>query len=113
MVDARLTAPVPACQLRPASWGRLAERLWCTVVRPSAAIQGVPALALALLAGAATAATAQDAIPDLKGTWNGKGKSVVFGNNLYHPGPQTADAPPRVRDIDRRPTRRRACATST
>ena len=58
------------------------------------------ALALALLAGAATTANAQDAIPDLKGTWNGKGKSVVFGNNPHHPGPQTADAPQRVRDID-------------
>jgi len=58
------------------------------------------ALALALLAGAATAAIAQDAIPDLKGIWSGKGKSVVFGNNPHHPGPQTADAPPRVRDID-------------
>ena len=58
------------------------------------------ALALALRAGAATTANAQAAIPDLKGTWNGKGKSVVFGNNPHHPGPQIADAPPRVRDID-------------
>jgi opacity protein-like surface antigen len=58
------------------------------------------ALALALLSGAATAAIAQDAIPDLKGTWSGKGKSLVFGSNPHHPGSQTADAPPRVRDID-------------
>ena len=43
------------------------------------------ALALALLSGAATAAIAQDAIPDLKGTWSGKGKSLVFGSNPHHP----------------------------
>src|SRR5215469_13270061 len=58
------------------------------------------ALALALLSGAATAAIAQDAIPDLKGTWSGKGRPLVFGSNPHHPGSQTADAPPRVRDID-------------
>jgi hypothetical protein len=58
------------------------------------------ALALALLSGAVTVAIAQDAIPDLKGTWSGKGKSLVFGSNPHHPGSQTADAPPRVRDID-------------
>ena len=33
--------------------------------------------ALALLGAAATAASAQDAIPDLKGTWSGKGKAIV------------------------------------
>ena len=57
-------------------------------------------LASALLAIAATATRAQDAIPDLKGTWTGKGKSIVSGNNPHHPGTQTADAPPRVRDIE-------------
>jgi hypothetical protein len=46
------------------------------------------------------AANAQDAIPDLKGTWTGKGKSIVFGNNPHHPGTQTATDPPRVRDIE-------------
>ena len=45
--------------------------------------------ALALLGAAATAASAQDAIPDLKGTWTGKGKSIVFATD-----------PPRVRDIE-------------
>ena len=35
-------------------------------------------LAFALvLVGVVTAARAQDAIPDLKGTWSGKGKSIV------------------------------------
>src|ERR1700730_6791216 len=56
--------------------------------------------ALALLAAAATAARAQDAIPDLKATWSGKGKSIVFGSHPHHPGSQTTADPPRVRDIE-------------
>jgi hypothetical protein len=56
--------------------------------------------ALVLLGTAATAARAQDAIPDLKGTWSGKGKSIVFGNHPHHPGSQTTADPPRVRDIE-------------
>jgi hypothetical protein len=55
---------------------------------------------LALLGVTATAATAQDAIPDLKGTWSGKGKAIVYGNLAHHPGTQTAADPPRVRDIE-------------
>ncbi|MFZ1884405.1 MAG: hypothetical protein WAU53_12605 [Rhodoplanes sp.] len=56
--------------------------------------------ALALLSAAATAARAQGTIPDLKGTWTGKGKSVVFGHNPHHPGSQTLNDPPRLRDIE-------------
>src|SRR5262252_7074107 len=56
--------------------------------------------ALALLGAATTAASAQDAIPDLKGTWTGKGKAMVIGNNPHHPGSQTAADPPRLRDIE-------------
>ena len=56
--------------------------------------------ALMLLGTAATVASAQDAIPDLKGTWSGKGKAVVFGNNAHHPGSQTVADPPRVREIE-------------
>jgi hypothetical protein len=57
--------------------------------------------ALALLSAAAlTAAHAQGAIPDLKGTWSGKGKSIVFGKHAHHPGSQTVNDPPRVRDIE-------------
>ena len=56
--------------------------------------------ALVLLGTAATVACAQDAIPDLKGTWTGKGKSIVFGTHDHHPGTQTAADPPRVRDIE-------------
>jgi hypothetical protein len=55
---------------------------------------------LALLGATATAAGAQDAIPDLRGIWSGKGKSIVFGNNPHHPGSQTVTNPPRVRDIE-------------
>jgi hypothetical protein len=56
--------------------------------------------ALALLGAAATSTRAQDAIPDLKGTWSGKGKSIVFGTHHHHPGTQTTADPPRVRDIE-------------
>jgi hypothetical protein len=55
---------------------------------------------LALLSATATTAGAQDAIPDLKGTWSGKGKSIVLGNNPHHPGTQTAADASRVRDIE-------------
>jgi hypothetical protein len=58
------------------------------------------ALALALLAVAAASAVAQDAIPDLRGTWSGKGKSIVFGSNPHHPGTQTAADAPRVHEIE-------------
>jgi hypothetical protein len=56
--------------------------------------------ALALLGVAATGAQAQTAIPDLKGTWSGKGKSIVFGSHAHHPGTQTTADPPRVREIE-------------
>jgi hypothetical protein len=56
--------------------------------------------AVALLGAAGTAAIAQDAIPDLKGTWTGKGKAVVFGNNPHHSGTQMPTDPPRVREIE-------------
>jgi hypothetical protein len=56
-------------------------------------------LALALL-GVTTAARAQDAIPDLKGTWSGKGKAVVIGSNPHHGGAQPAADAARVREIE-------------
>ena len=56
--------------------------------------------ALMSLGAIATGALAQDAIPDLKGTWSGKGNAIVFGNNLHHPGSQTAADPPRVHEIE-------------
>ena len=54
-------------------------------------------LILALI-GAAGAARAQD-VPDLKGTWTGKGKVLIWGNSAHHPNVPPADAP-RVRDIE-------------
>jgi hypothetical protein len=57
-------------------------------------------LVLAALIGAATTARAQDAIPDIKGTWSGKGKVLVFGNNMHNPGAQTMSEPSRLRDIE-------------
>jgi hypothetical protein len=59
------------------------------------------ALALVLaVTGAATVARSEDAIPDIKGTWTGKGKVLVYGNNAHNPGAQTMAEPPRVRDIE-------------
>src|SRR5215831_3939724 len=57
-------------------------------------------LALVVLCTAAISTQAQNAIPDLKGTWSGKGKALVFGTNPHHPGSQTATDAPRVRDIE-------------
>jgi hypothetical protein len=58
------------------------------------------AISLALLGAATMGAAAQDAIPDLKGAWTGKGKAIAFGTNPHHPGTQTAADPPRVREIE-------------
>src|SRR5215207_7680259 len=54
-------------------------------------------LALILSGAITTTARAQD-ILDLKGTWAGKGKSIVFGSNAHHGGSQTPTDPPRVRE---------------
>jgi len=53
---------------------------------------------LALLLGA-SAAQAQN-VPDLKGTWTGKGKSVVYGTNPHHPGASSDANTPRIRDYE-------------
>ena len=55
--------------------------------------------ALAVIAGSFTAAHAEEAIPDLRGTWSGKGQVIVFGSGDHHASKQTAADPPRVRDI--------------
>lgn len=48
----------------------------------------------------ATTATAQaQSAPDLKGTWTGQWKTVIFGHNPHHPGSQTTTNPPRIREI--------------
>jgi hypothetical protein len=59
-----------------------------------------PILALMLLSASVTAPAAQDAIPDLRGTWTGKGKSIVWGTHDHHPGTERSTNPPRVRDIE-------------
>lgn len=58
------------------------------------------AFVLAVVGAITAAARAQDAIPDLKGSWSGKGKSIVFGNNPHHAGSQAVTNPPRVRDFE-------------
>ncbi len=53
-----------------------------------------------LLGVTAVTAQARNGIPDLKGAWTGKGKSIVFGHNLHHPGQQAVGDAPRVREIE-------------
>jgi hypothetical protein len=55
-------------------------------------------LALPLLTGV-SAAQAQDAPPDLTGVWSGAARSVVLGSGYHHPGSETIDTPPRVREV--------------
>ena len=58
------------------------------------------AIAAALVSMTAAVAHAQSTVPDLRGTWTGKGKSVVFGNHPHHPGQQAVTDPPRVQDLE-------------
>jgi hypothetical protein len=57
-------------------------------------------VAMMLFGATVTSAPAQNAIPDLKGTWTGKGKVFVFGTHAHHPGSQTPTDPPRLREIE-------------
>lgn len=66
----------------------------------SKAVSAGFAISTVLLLVPAAATRAQDAVPNLKGTWSGKGKAIVFGNNSYHPGPQTPADPPRMHEIE-------------
>ena len=52
------------------------------------------------LVGISLPALAQTAPPDIRGTWTGKGKSLVYGTNPHHPGGQTVAQPPRLRDFE-------------
>ena len=58
------------------------------------------AIFCAPLGAAATSAFAQGAVPDLKGTWTGKGKVVVLGSGDHHPGQQKSTDPARVRELE-------------
>src|SRR5262245_66043542 len=57
-------------------------------------------LTVALFLSLSSVAIAQEAIPDLRGTWIGKSKAVVFGHNQYHPGGQKPGDPPRIREVE-------------
>ena len=57
------------------------------------------ALAFGLAIGLPASAIAQDAAPDLVGTWSGPFRTVIFGNNPHHPGSETVATPPRIREI--------------
>ena len=46
------------------------------------------------------ALAAEDAVPDMIGTWVGTAKSVVFGQNKFHAGSETPADPPRVREVE-------------
>jgi hypothetical protein len=56
-------------------------------------------LTLALLLAGIVSATAESAAPNLKGTWIGTFKSLVYGNNPHHPGAESLADPPRVREV--------------
>ena len=60
----------------------------------------LPSLSAALLtAVVSSSAQAQDAVPDLKGTWSGVARSVVVGSGYHHPGTETDREPPRIREV--------------
>jgi hypothetical protein len=45
-------------------------------------------------------AYAQNAIPDVKGTWIGKGAAVVFGSSHHHPGSHSPIDPARFTQVE-------------
>ena len=57
-------------------------------------------IASAVVAFASGTACAQSPAPDLKGTWTGQMRTVIFGHNSHHPGEESVASPPRVRDIE-------------
>jgi hypothetical protein len=57
-------------------------------------------LVLAAACALASAAAAEDAVPDLIGTWVGTAKSVVLGETRFHPGDEAETAKPRVRELE-------------
>ncbi len=48
---------------------------------------------------ATTAAALAQAVPDLKGTWSGQWRTVIYGTNPHHPAPGTPAGAPRIREI--------------
>jgi hypothetical protein len=57
-------------------------------------------IATAILLTTAASSQAQDAVPDLKGTWTGTNKAVVIGTSGHHGGSEAAHtAPPRISEV--------------
>jgi hypothetical protein len=54
---------------------------------------------LAALLGCLSPASAQETVPDLTGEWSGVARSVVLGSGYHHPGTETAEDPPRLREV--------------
>lgn len=48
---------------------------------------------------ATTASAWAQSAPDLKGTWSGRWKTVIFGHNPHHPGSETTASAPRIREV--------------
>src|SRR5262245_34525220 len=48
---------------------------------------------------ATTGVAIAQAVPDLKGTWSGPFRTVIYGHNPHHPGQSTVADAPRVREI--------------
>ena len=48
---------------------------------------------------ATTVAAGAQAVPDLKGTWSGQWRTVIYGTNPHHPAPGTPAGAPRIREI--------------
>ncbi len=59
----------------------------------------ISALPATLLFGCLAAAQAQEAVPDLTGMWSGVARSIVLGSGYHHPGTETTEDPPRLREI--------------
>jgi hypothetical protein len=57
-------------------------------------------MAMTIAAAQISGAAAQEAVPDLRGTWTGKGRVVVFGSHANNPGALTPNDPPRTREIE-------------
>jgi hypothetical protein len=53
--------------------------------------------AIAVLA--MTASAEAQTVPDLKGTWTGRWRTVIYGQNPHHPGQESVAGAPRVREI--------------
>ena len=54
---------------------------------------------VALVASTTGRAAAQQAIPDLRGTWKGQSESVIFGGGNPHHAPVTGPAAPRYSSV--------------